>query len=317
MGSLRSIVLAGAAAFVMIPGAFAADLGPIAPPPLPRVQAPVEDFTSGWYLRGDVGVGSQQFKDFGHNQTNPGFVWPASWRIDQRDIKDTAFVGFGGGYQWNNWLRTDFTGEYRASTKVKAIGSFIEFCPGGRCFDVYDADHQASVFLANVYADLGTWWCLTPFVGVGVGGARHNVAAIHDLGVISNGTVGFGLADQDHVPWTFAWALHAGLAYNVSNLPVDDADPSAHGPSPGRAQATASRLLDNLSANTAAAWYGGTIAGSAPDGISYELAFGAFKGQVTPGKPNLSSAPLPPNFLINEVSLNPSGPAIPTFNSSK
>ncbi len=217
MGSLRSIVLAGAAAFVMIPGAFAADLGPIAPPPLPRVQAPVEDFTSGWYLRGDVGVGSQQFKDFGHNQTNPGFVWPASWRIDQRDIKDTAFVGFGGGYQWNNWLRTDFTGEYRASTKVKAIGSFIEFCPGGRCFDVYDADHQASVFLANVYADLGTWWCLTPFVGVGVGGARHNVAAIHDLGVISNGTVGFGLADQDHVTWTFAWALHAGLAYNVSN----------------------------------------------------------------------------------------------------
>jgi opacity protein-like surface antigen len=216
MGSLKSIVLAGAAAFVMIPGAFAADLGPLAPP-LPRVQAPVEDFTSGWYLRGDVGVGSQQFKDFGHNQTNPGFIWPASWRIDQRDIKDTAFVGFGAGYQWNNWLRTDFTGEYRTSSKVKAIGSYTEFCPGGRCFDVYDADHQASVFLANVYADLGTWWCLTPFVGVGVGGTRHNVAAIHDLGVISNGTVGFGLADQDHVTWTFAWALHAGLAYNVSN----------------------------------------------------------------------------------------------------
>jgi opacity protein-like surface antigen len=216
MGSLKSIVLAGAAAFVMIPGAFAADLGPLAPP-LPRVQAPVEDFTSGWYLRGDVGVGSQQFGGFGHNQTNPGFIWPASWRIDQRDIKDTAFVGVGAGYQWNNWLRTDFTGEYRTSSKVKAIGSYTEFCPGGRCFDVYDADHQASVFLANVYADLGTWWCLTPFVGVGVGGTRHNVAAIHDLGVISNGTVGFGLADQDHVTWTFAWALHAGLAYNVSN----------------------------------------------------------------------------------------------------
>jgi opacity protein-like surface antigen len=213
---LKSIVLAGAAAFVMVPGAFAADLAPLAPP-LPCVQAPVEEFASGWYLRGDVGVGSQQFSDFAHNQTNAAFVWPASWRIDQKDIKDTAFVGFGVGYQWNNWLRIDVTGEYRMSSKGKAIGSYVEFCPGGRCFDVYDFDHQASVFLANVYADLGTWWCLTPFVGVGVGGARHNIAAIHDVGFISDGTTGFGLADKDNVTWTFAWAIHAGLGYKVSN----------------------------------------------------------------------------------------------------
>ena len=59
MGSLKSIMLAGAAAFVMIPGAFAADLGPLAPP-LPRVQAPVEDFASGWYLRGDIGYSNQE-----------------------------------------------------------------------------------------------------------------------------------------------------------------------------------------------------------------------------------------------------------------
>jgi opacity protein-like surface antigen len=215
MGSLKSIVLAGAAAFVMIPGAFAADIAPLAPPMM-AVQAPAE-FASGWYLRGDVGVGSQQYDNFDFTQTNQAFVWPASWRIDQKDIKDTAFIGAGFGYQWNSWLRVDVTGEYRVSSKVKAIGSFTEFCPGGRCFDVYDADHQASVFLTNVYADLGTWWCLTPFVGAGVGVARHNIAAIHDLGVISDGTVGFGLADKDNVSWTLAWAVHAGLAYNVSN----------------------------------------------------------------------------------------------------
>src|SRR5262249_39175354 len=197
MGSLKSFALAGAAAFVMIPGAFAADLPPLAPPAMPPVAAPVEDFASGWYLRGDVGVGSQHFSDFDHHQTNPGFVWPASWRIDQKDIKDTAFVGVGVGYQWNNWLRTDFTAEYRASSKVKAIGSYTEFCPGGRCFDVYDADHQSSVFLANVYADLGTWWCLTPFVGAGIGTARHEISSIHDLGIISDGSVGFGLASAD------------------------------------------------------------------------------------------------------------------------
>jgi opacity protein-like surface antigen len=217
MGSLKSIVLAGAAAFVMIPGAFAADIGPLAPPAMPRVQAPVDDFASGWYLRGDVGVGRQQFESFDFTQTNTAFVWPASWRIDQKDIKDTTFVAFGIGYQWNNWMRVDVTGEYRTSSKGKAIGSFTEFCPGGRCFDVYDFDHQSSVFLANAYLDLGTWWCLTPFVGVGVGAARHNIAAIHDVGFISDGTTGFGLADKDNVNWQFAWAVHAGLGYKVSN----------------------------------------------------------------------------------------------------
>jgi len=213
MGKVKSFVLAGAAMFVLIPGAFAADLAPVAPQMLPP---PVEEF-GGWYLRGDVGVGNQTFSDFEHTQTNSTFVWPASWRIDQKDIKDTAFIGFGVGYQWNPWLRTDVTGEYRMSSKGKAIGSYTEFCPGGRCFDVYDFDHQASVLLANVYIDLGTWWCLTPFVGAGVGGARHVISSIHDLGVIADGSVGFGLADSDKTDWTFAWAVHAGLTYNVSN----------------------------------------------------------------------------------------------------
>jgi len=216
MGNVKSFVLAGAAMFVLIPGAFAADLAPVAPQMVPVAPAPVEEF-SGWYLRGDVGVGNQSFSDFSHHQTNSTFVWPASWRIDQKDIKDTTFVGFGVGYQWNSWLRTDVTGEFRTSSKGKVIGSFTEFCPGGRCFDVFDFDHQASVVLANLYLDLGTWWCLTPFVGVGAGGARHVVSSIHDVGFIADGTTGFGLSTGDQVTWDFAWAAHAGVAFNVSN----------------------------------------------------------------------------------------------------
>jgi opacity protein-like surface antigen len=214
MRSVKVVTLA-ATAMVITTAAMAADLPPIMPM---QVKAPVvtEDF-GGWYLRGDVGVGSQQFREFNHHQTNEAFVWPASWRIDQKDIKDTAFVGFGVGYQFNNFFRADVTGEYRMSSKGKAIGSYTEFCPGGRCFDVYDFDHQASVFLANVYADLGTWWCLTPFIGAGVGTARHQISAIHDVGFISDGTTGFGFATADKTTWTLAWAVHAGLAYSVSN----------------------------------------------------------------------------------------------------
>jgi opacity protein-like surface antigen len=207
--------LAGAAV-LLSSAALAADLPPPLPPPVYR---PVVVETGGWYLRGDVGVGFQQFKSFDFNQTNPGVaVWPASWRIEQKDIKDTAMVGFGIGYAWNNWARFDITGEYRMSSKFKAVGSYSEFCPGGvRCFDAYDGDHQAAVFLANAYVDLGTWWCLTPFVGFGVGTAYHKTSAVTDLGTAGGGNVPFGFTSQDHTQWNFAWAAHAGLAYNVTN----------------------------------------------------------------------------------------------------
>jgi opacity protein-like surface antigen len=227
MSRARILALAGATALLstatfaaLSTATLAADLPPPLPPPVYR--APVNVETGGWYLRGDVGVGMQQFKEFQFTQTNTGTAgpWPASWRIDQKDIKDTFFIGGGIGYQWSNWLRFDFTGEYRASTKFKALGSYTEFCPGGgRCFDAYDGDHQASVFLANLYLDLGTWWCLTPFVGAGVGGAYHKTAALTDLGTASPGlgNVPFGHTLQDNAHWNFAWAAHAGLAYNVTN----------------------------------------------------------------------------------------------------
>ena len=131
MSRAKILALAGATALLstatfaaLSTATFAADLPPPLPPPVYR--APVNVEIGGWYLRGDVGVGMQKFKEFQFNQTNAasGAVWPASWRIDQRDIKDTFFVGGGIGYQWSNWLRFDFTGEYRASTKFKAVGSY-------------------------------------------------------------------------------------------------------------------------------------------------------------------------------------------------
>jgi opacity protein-like surface antigen len=214
MRSLKVALFAGAAFAAAVNAASAADLPPIMQP---RAMAPVqvEEF-GGWYLRGDIGAGMQSFKQFDHVQTNAAFVWPASWRIDQRDMGDTFFVGGGVGYQWNSWLRFDATAEYRAKTKFKVLGSYTEFCPGGRCFDLYDGNHSALVVMANAYVDLGTWWCLTPFVGVGAGFAQHRFSGLTDVGYISDGTSGFGYAQTDSSEWKFAWALHAGVAYNVN-----------------------------------------------------------------------------------------------------
>jgi opacity protein-like surface antigen len=209
------LALAGAAALLTTTAAVAADFPPAMPAPMPHVVRAPD--TGGWYLRGDIGVGNQDFDNFAHHPTNPLFVWPASWRIDQKDMKSQTFIGVGVGYAWNNWLRFDVTGEYRSKVPFKVVGSYTDFCPGGaRCFDVYDGNHSAWVGLINAYLDLGTWWCVTPFIGAGVGFAHHTVFSHTDVGYIADGTSAFGFADKDYSKTNFAWAVHAGLAYEVT-----------------------------------------------------------------------------------------------------
>ena len=90
MRSLKVALFAGAALAAALTSAQAADLGPImAPRPIAPVA--VEEMAGGWYLRGDIGVGAQNFKEFDFHQTNAAFVWPASWRIDRRNSAAPAF----------------------------------------------------------------------------------------------------------------------------------------------------------------------------------------------------------------------------------
>ena len=73
----------------------------------------------------------------------------------------------------------------KPKSKVKVLGSYTEFCPDGRCFDQYDGDHEAWVFMENAYVDLGTWWCVTPFVGVGIGSAWTRSTNFSDVGYVT------------------------------------------------------------------------------------------------------------------------------------
>lgn len=159
----------------------------------------VEEF-SGWYLRGDIGMSNQQAKLY-----HPAFDERPYTHID--DGFDSAPIfGIGIGYYFNDWLRFDVTGEYRGSANYHGYGIY----PGGS--DEYTARKKEWVGLLNAYVDLGTWNKLTPFVGVGVGGAYNIVDSFLDVNTPTGGVY----SAQSGSKFNFAWALYAGVAYKVT-----------------------------------------------------------------------------------------------------
>ncbi len=215
MGGFKALTFAGAIALGASGAASAADLLPPPPAIEAPIAAPAPDF-GGWYLRADVGVGINTISGL-RSSFAPGFLVDNPLFDPSSKLSDSMIIGAGVGYQFNSWLRADITGEYRTHADYRAIQSYgPTFCPTltGRCFDVYNGKVGAAVFMANGYADLGTWYGITPYIGAGVGLAHVRFANLTDIGVQPGG--GFGFA-QNGSQTNFAWALMAGLGYNVTN----------------------------------------------------------------------------------------------------
>jgi opacity protein-like surface antigen len=203
MFSVRFLLTAATAALVST-AAFAADM----PQPMPY-QPPVTVVQpeGAWYLRGDIGVGITNSFSLTYLPSPPdvgnGFAF------DQHSWADTTFFDVGAGYEWNNWLRFDVTAGYRDRTQVNARGVYNPVTGQG---DAYQGDLRSWIFLANAYVDLGTWDCLTPFLGAGIGGAYNQMADLVDQGI---GTTGAGFG-RNSTNWSPAYAFYAGLDYNVT-----------------------------------------------------------------------------------------------------
>jgi len=208
MRSVKSLVAAGAAS-LLSSTAFAADMPSIAAPPM--YAAPIIEDFGGWYLRGDIGFSNQRV-----NRLNNALDANNTTSDQHLGFNTAGIFGLGVGYKFNNWLRFDVTGEYRGNSQFFGTDSITY--PGGVGTDTYHATKSEWVALANAYVDLGTWWCMTPFIGAGVGAARVSIANFTDQGIANNGGGALpGLALGDNVSkWNLAWALHAGVAYNVS-----------------------------------------------------------------------------------------------------
>ena len=249
MGAIRALTLTLVSALALAPQfAESADFLPAAPmaePPM--LRGTVAPDYSGWYLRGDVGVGATQSRKWTQPATTPAAGTTLTENIRNTSLTDGAFVGVGAGYQFNNWFRADITGEYRGAISAKGtyqafensiatpcvVGGF-----GGACTlyqNNYPGTVQASTFLLNGYFDLGTWHNITPYVGAGVGVSRVSMRGFTDSGVNVTGT-GINTAGlpngasstvaispiSDKAKWNLSWALMAGLSYDVtSNLKLD------------------------------------------------------------------------------------------------
>lgn len=232
MGSLKSLALAGAMAVSASAIASAADF-PMAqpvPPPPPELRGTI---SSGIYLRGDVGVGMTNFGKYEQEDVRQA---NGTW-IAKEDRSTTFFGGVGIGYRFNNWFRVDGTFEYRGGGSIGATDHIYR----GRSqwgdeyqTNTYKGNLSSMVALFNAYVDLGTWNCLTPYIGAGIGYASNRIHGVTDQGVqstlvtLSDGTTGWGPGYSTlgtanaGTKSGVAWALMAGVGYEVNkNLTLE------------------------------------------------------------------------------------------------
>lgn len=211
MDSLKKFVAAaGTSLFLTGGGAIAADMSDLFLEPL----LPYE-IGSSWYLRGDIGY---RFTNTPGVTYTPILSFPLS--LYDTGLDDTWLVGFGAGYKFNQWFRSDVTLDYTGKSDFAGSYSCLPLACG-LPYSNASAELSAWTVLANAYLDFGTWQGLTPYIGAGVGAANlqlEGYAAYNPPLFPPSQTV----IGAKHDTWNFAWALMAGASYDLtSNWLVD------------------------------------------------------------------------------------------------
>ncbi len=162
------------------------------------------------YVRADVSLGWDRSRN-----ANSTFASPVTdFRLDSTRFTQAPVTGLGVGYQLNGFVRTDLTVEQRGSARYKAAASYVDAtnCGAARCAETYSGAIRSTLVMANAYGEIGSWFDVTPFVGLGLGFARNAVQPVSLP--LSNG---HGVGQSSVATQTrFAFALMAGLAYDLT-----------------------------------------------------------------------------------------------------
>lgn len=137
------------------------------------------EFGTGWYLRGDIGGG----------------------------ISDIALSS------------TFYSGDYDLDSPLSlSVGAGRNFAEGVRLeaeFNTFqNTEIVASSLMANVYADLGTYLGLRPYVGAGIGGAYVHWDDLTFSPCAGGGTNACTASSDEGI--TYAAAAMAGVSYKLS-----------------------------------------------------------------------------------------------------
>jgi opacity protein-like surface antigen len=173
----------------------------------------------GWYLRGAIGMSNQRLGSLEYEYFDvPGYA--TEW-INKGDFSSAPTFTLGAGYKFNDWFRADVTGQYRGKADFYAAQRVIDLRnPDEPVYysDDYTARKSEWLFLANGYVDLGTYKGVTPYVGAGIGTSRNTISNFRDINT-EFGATGFAGTDSQ---WNFAWALHAGLGFRITENLIFD-----------------------------------------------------------------------------------------------
>lgn len=147
-------------------------------PPAPSLDSPALRgrfaAESGAYVRADGGFGSLQTRSASSTFSSPA----PGFRYDETQAGRATMLGFGAGYQFNEYVRLDMTGEYRGPADYRARTSYVDAsaCGTARCQDAYSGSIKSAALMANVYGEIGSWFDVTPFIGFGAGVAQTTIA---------------------------------------------------------------------------------------------------------------------------------------------
>lgn len=210
----KTTLFATIAALGLSTSAYSADLvkPPKVMPPPPPAEKP--KFSGGWYLRGHLGMSNQHLGSLENvlfeNAENLDFLDPGGF-------SSAPVVGGGIGYRFNAHLRGDITAEYRGKADFTALDRYETFDDGDPSTwdgtNEYTAQKSEWLLLANAYVDLASWHGISPYVGAGIGASRNTIHHFRDVNVPNDG-VAHGATESK---WNFAWALHAGLGYQITD----------------------------------------------------------------------------------------------------
>ncbi len=193
----------GVLALMLSSAANAADMGrysPSTPSLLENAPLLVDEFSSGWYLRGDIGY---RF----NNDVDSVITVDPPPGVRDHDLGKNWMFGAGVGYKLE-WFRTDLTADYARKADFSADSTV-------RTND-FTAEIHSVTGLVNVYGDLGTWAGFTPYIGAGIGFAYLHA---DNFGIASDGRPRHANSPGS---WSFAWAYMAGVSYRMAgNLHID------------------------------------------------------------------------------------------------